>query len=474
MTVGKEATAVEEVSDDAREASDLRRHIFGSGYTVALRLAATVALKLIGVFIISRILGPANYGAYIAAYSVYMFVQAVGQAGVAVYLTQRAGVNTSVHVGAATAFLLVESAIVVATVELLAGPLGTYANIPGFPQVLKLIILALPLQALSLPAQALVERRIDLKGVAIIELTTLTGYYACALSLALAGFGPSSLAYALIFQFLLTAPIAYRIAGVRPTLAWDRRFVGETARFAAGFSAANFVLQLRGLVNPFIVGPTLGAYSVGIVGMTIGILEALTQVRTMLWRIAIAALARIRDEPERLRRTIGEGMEVHLLGIGALLLGFCWLGGVIVPPVFGARWLPIFRIYPYIALTYLTMSTFNMHTVVLTLLNRNWMLAAFQGLNALALATIAWFTVRLFGIEGYGYAEVGALPSYWLLLHLLARFRVAPRYSLTAVWWLAAAVGLFWRELGPGDWLPLYRPARPAVTVADLGDGPQF
>jgi PST family polysaccharide transporter len=448
VIVDEEMSADSRAAESAKPTPSLRRHIFSSGYTVALRLTVIVALKFVGVLIISRILGPANYAAYAAAFGVYMFVLAVGQAGISVYLTRRTGAPTSLHIGAATTFLLAESMAIVLLLELLAVPLGAYANIPGFSEVLRIIMLALPIQAFSMPAQALIERRLDLKGVAVVELSTLAGYYACALPLALLGVGPAALAYALVFQYLLAAPITYAIAGVRPRFAWDARFVAQMARFAVGFSAANFVLQLRSLVNPFIVGPALGAYSVGVIAMTIGILETLTQVRSMLWRITIATLTHFRSDGQKLRRIIGEGMEIQLLAIGALLLGFGWFGGLIVPAVLGVRWLPIFHVYPYIALSYLTMSTFNMHTVTLTLLNRNWLLAAFQGVNALALAAAASLFVRIFGLEGYGYAEVAALPSYWLLHYILARFRVAPNYHPTVIWWLAAAVGLFWRQLG--------------------------
>ncbi len=449
MRAESEGVPTSPAREEAREASNLRQHIFGSGYTVALRLAATVALKFIGVLIVSRILGPANYGAYLAAYSVYMFVLAVGQAGISVYLIQSEGASSPARIGAATTFLLVQSAAIVVLVEALAGPLGAYANIPGFPDVLRIIIVALPIQALSVPAQALVERRLDLKGVAIIEMSTLAGYYACALPLALAGFGPSSLAYALIFQYLLAAPITYAVAGAKPVFAWDARFIGEMMRFAVGFSASNVVWQLRSLVNPFIVGPVLGAYSVGIIGLTIGILELLTLARTMLWRITIATLAHFRSDTAKLRRIIGEGMEIHLLAIGTLLLGFGWLGGLIVPAIFGPRWLPIFHVYPYIALSYLTMSTFNMHSAALPLLNRNWLLSAFLTVNTLALACAAWFFTRAFGIVGYGYAEIAALPAYWMLHYFLSRLRIAPDYHPTAVWWIGVAIGLFWRELGP-------------------------
>ena len=223
-----------------RTASALRRHIFSSGYTVALRLLTTFALKLVGVLIISRILGPAGYGSYVAAYSVYMFALSVGLAAIPVYLTRREGTLTSREIGAATTFLLIASTLIVLLVEALSGLLGAYTNIPGFPEVLRIMAFALPLQALSMPAQALVERRLDLMGVAIIELSTLAAYYACALPLALAGVGPAALAYALVFQSLLAAPIAYAVARTRPRFGWDSLFILAMLRFAGGILRGKF------------------------------------------------------------------------------------------------------------------------------------------------------------------------------------------------------------------------------------------
>ena len=63
---------------------------------------------------------------------------------------------------------------------------------------------------------------------------------------------------------------------------------------------------------------------------------------------------------------------------------------------------------------------------------------------AIAAAT----SVSVYGLRGYGYAELAALPAYILLHVLAARLIGTPDYRSAAIWWTGAAIGLFWRELG--------------------------
>ena len=435
------------MKQDAQSGS-LRSHIFRNGATLLLRQGVSILLKFAGVLIISRILGPSKYAAYVGAYGIYTMLLGVGQAGVGVYLVRHKGSVGRTEIGTATTFLLVQSLVIVAVMEAAAGALGSYAKIPGFTEALRIIILALPLQTLQVPGLVQVERAIDLKGVAIIELTTQACYYLLALPLALAGYGADALCWSLVFQYAIAVLLTYRIARARPVFTWNVTIVREMLRYMLSFSIANGVWQARALVNPFIVGPTLGPAAVGLIGMAVSVLEVLTMVRTMIWRITVAALGRFQDDMAKLRRVITEGMELQTLVIGAALLGFGWVGQLIVPVVFGPRWLPLFQVYPFIALSYLTMSTFNMHSAMLSVMNKNWELVICQAANAVLLALVASVGVKLWGVTGYGLAEVSTLLSYVLLHRSVARITGSPDYRLTSLWWAGAALGLFWRQFG--------------------------
>jgi PST family polysaccharide transporter len=230
-----------------------------------------------------------------------------------------------------------------------------------------------------------------------------------------------------------------------PRFSFDPAVARGIVRYAADFSVANWIWQLRMLVNPLIVGPALGAKAVGIVGMTIGLLEMLSIIKTIAWRLSVAILTKFRSNVERLRTAVTEGMELQVLAVGAILLGFDWTGEWLVPRLFGARWLGVMDIYPYIALSYLTQATFNIHSAVLSVINRNRDLAVYHTVSVAVFAAVAQIMVSRVGIDGYGYGEVATIPAYFLMHFFLARAIGSPDYRITAIWWCGAAIGLFWR-----------------------------
>ena len=92
------------------------------------------------------------------------------------------------------------------------------------------------------------------------------------------------------------------------------------------------------LVNPMVVGPALGAQAVGLIGMTIGVLEMLSIIKTIVWRLSVAIFAEVQRDRSKLRQGDRGAMELQTLAIGAILLGFAWTGHIIVPWLFGERW----------------------------------------------------------------------------------------------------------------------------------------
>lgn len=105
------------------------------------------------------------------------------------------------------------------------------------------------------------------------------------------------------------------------------------------------------------------------------------------------------------------------------------------------------EIYPYVASSYLSISPFNMHSAVLSAINRNQDLIVYHTLHIAIFAGVAVFAVRAYGLIGYGYAEVATIPVHVVMRSFLARAG-SPDYRLALLWWAAAAIGLFWAQIG--------------------------
>lgn len=400
-------------------------------------------MKFVGVILITRVLGPSKYGAYVSAFNIYQYAATIGFAGVGVYLLRHEGDVPELSFGTAYSILLLTGLSLLATIEFGAGVLANWSGVSGFEPVMRVILLGLPLQLLSTPASVRLERKLDYRSVAMIEILGQVAFYVLAVPLVILKFGPVSLAAAWVLQQTVTCFAAHAAAKTLPHFSFDRATARRIFQYAAEFSVANWIWQARMLVNPLVVGPALGAQAVGLVGMTVGLLEMLSIIKTIAWRLSVAVLTKFKSDYARLRTAVTEGMELQVLAVGTILLGFGWTGQFIVPRLFGPRWLGVMDLYPYIALSYLTQAAFNVHSATLSVVNRNRGLAVYHVLSVTIFASVAYLAVAKFGIVGYGYAEVATVPAYIAMHIVLARVVGSPDYRLATIWWLGAATGLF-------------------------------
>jgi len=141
-------------------------------------------------------------------------------------------------------------------------------------------------------------------------------------------------------------------------------------------------------------------------------------------------------------------MQLQLLLIAPILLGFGWAAEWLVPYVFGSRWTPILEVYPFIALATITNSQFSLHASVLYVKQRNYDVALTNLVNVALFATGFAVFIPLTGLSGYGWAEMGALASYFLPHRFICRAVGRPAYRVSAIWWIGTALGLFSHQLG--------------------------
>jgi O-antigen/teichoic acid export membrane protein len=426
----------------------LRRKTLAGGGLLLGRQLLSITLKLLGVVLITRYLGPEGYGSYVAAYGVYQFLLTISSVGINVGLLRHEGELTKAHYGTANAIMLGVALALLTAIELGLPTLSQFIGIEGFADVARWIFLALPVQLVGMTALAEIERRLEYRPLTLIDLCGQIFYYVLAAPLILCEFGAVALGAAYLLQQGTTFALAHWYLGYAPLLHWDRSIAASLARYATSFSMGNLIWQARGLVNPLVVGSQLGAYAVGIIGMTVGLLEMLTIVKNVGWRLTITVLARFRHDRDRIRRVVTQGMELQVLVVGTILLSFGWLGHWIIPLAFGARWLPTLEVYPFIALAYLTIAPFNMHTATASVLRLNRELIYFYLAHLTLFATGAAVGIWLLGLRGYGVGELTALPAYIIVHRQVARAIGCPDYKVALLWWSAGAVGLFWRELG--------------------------
>jgi len=446
--------------------ANLRTAVLRGGTYLAFRQGIGIFIATAGSLALTRAIGPEAYGVWWTALGIYIYLNQVGQCGMQVYLVRREEGSDEDGSGEEDrAFtLLLLSGCVCGSVALLSLPLlDLWVRVEGFLPLALVLFAGLPANMLRVVPRARLERTLNFRSLAAVDLSGQVISYAVALPLAFGGFGPWAPLAGWWAETIFCTALLYRASAYRPRLRWDRRRVGVMLRYGVGFTASSQVWQLRNLVNPLVVGRFAGAEVVGLVALTVRLVDQLSFAKNAAWQLSIAALARVQTQRDRLRKAIREGTSLQLAVLGPTLALFGLAAPFVVPLLLGSSWLPLLGLYPFVALGVLSNAMFNLQSSALYVLRDNWRVAAFNAVNVLLFAGAAAVLVPRLGLPGYGWAEIAALPSY-ALLHAFAAARLGrPGYARAGTWFAASAVCLFAPQIGPWAWaaiaVPLLLPA---------------
>jgi O-antigen/teichoic acid export membrane protein len=402
-------------------------------------MAAGAAIGIVGILLLTRKIGPANYGAFAAGHAILSYLVTLTECGLGTYLIRH-------EKGDVAAF---DQAFVLL---LLLGLVGIFIGLAAVPVVnyiyrshdvgiaLMVLVMGLPLvHAVKVP-MARLEQQLDYRRVALIELTGNIGYYAVALPLAYKGAGVGAPLAGWWAQQLTQFVQAYS-TGYRPRLVWRKPLIREMFSFGISFVTSQWILAARDLVNPIIVGRIAGATGVGFIALAMRIVLQLGFIREATTRISVAAFARLRGYPDRFSRAISEGAFLQVLAIGSLLVLFTLVGPVAIPMLFGPKWLPILDVYPWLAVAAIAASMFRLQSSTLTVLGQNRRQAIAEAVRLAGLFIGAALLIPKLGLAGYGIAELASLPLFGLLLHrFVAANGIRVNYSGAMLWFVAFAV----------------------------------
>ena len=448
---------------------NLRDLAVRGGVSLVVRQGLGIFVSTVGLILLTRALGPEAYGLWAATFGIYSYISGLSRWGVDVYLIRRREEPQPQDYNQAFSLLLLVG-LGSAGLAILALPfLEHWVRLEGFAPIAITVFAGLPLPLLGLVPLARLERALDYRKIALIELSGQIAIYIVALPLAYQGLGPWSPVAGVWASQLLTLGLLYRISGYRPRLHWELTRVRSVVAYGVGFSASESLWNLANLVNPLIVGRYVGAEAVGQVALAARLVEHVgSMVAFPAARLSLPVFARIQEDRTRLLNVLDRGINLQLIALGPLLaivgLGSPW----VLPLLLGPGWLPVLDVYPFIALSYLVGTAFGLHSSILFVMQHLWTVAAFRLVNLILFAGTALLLVPHLGIEGYGWAEVLHLPSWILLLAWFQIYVGRPISAKAGVWLIGWAIPLFSWQLGPLVWISAVLPLIWAETRREL------
>jgi len=365
------------------------------------------------MLVMTRWIGPHAYGVFVTGIGMVVFLSNLARAGVDTYLV-RCEVDPDERVyGVAATVVFSISLFLTLLGGALTPLLVRWYHSREFVLPFFVLLITVPLTAVTGVAMARLERQLNFGKVAAIELTGQTLGLAVAAALAALQLGvwapvAGQIAWQayVLFATCLSAGMIFR-------LEFDRQLAREMLAYGIGLTASVRAWQLRTLVNPLLVGRFCGTEAVAFVALALRISEALGTIRLAAARMAIATLARLQTQREEFRSVLQHALFLQVITLGPLLAGFALLGPLIVPHVMGRRWMPALLVYPFAAAGVMINSVYNLQASALFVMGRQWLVMRSYAAHVAILALGSAFLVPRTGVIGYGWAELLACAAYF-------------------------------------------------------------
>lgn len=431
----------------------LRSHVYRGGAYLGAREVLGIAVRSLGLLVTVGLLGPAGYGAYAGALALVVVLAFVAQAGVDTYLNRREEPFDDVLFDRASTFLAVSSVVVaglgLAASVAAAGVLEQGMSVP----VLQILLLTIPLNVLWAPAQARLDKQFRFRAVAALELSGDVVLHVTSVALILAGLGVwGPVAGFVAWQAWLLVG-SHVLVGRVPRPRWSAREARAMVAFGLPFGLSQCLRSAEAVVNPLVVGPIAGTAGVGVIALSLRVLETFGFILRAGARLAVLAFSASLADRRRLRRGLEEAVLLQVVGLGALLAAVGVGLEFAVAAVLGDGWRPVAEVFPYLALTYLGMAFFSAQSTYLQVTGRVWRIVAMCALRLALLAGGTAILVPVLGLRGFGVAYALSLVAY-LVTHRAVKADTRYRPNVAFPWAAGFGAVLFAGVL-PAALIPL-------------------
>jgi PST family polysaccharide transporter len=264
-------------------------------------------------FALAAILGPYDFGVVAMALVYIALVELVLEQGVATTIIQRKELAPE-HLDSAFWLNIVCCLVLAAASVAVSGWWASVNNVPELERVIDVLSLILVIEGLAIVQQALLQRRLEFKKLAVRwNLAALVGG-SVGISLAIAGAGVWALVGQQLGMQASALVLLWFVSDWRPRLRFSRRH----ARQLLGFSADVFVANVGAFVwrraDVLLMGLFFTPIAVGLYRLADRIVDiALELTAQPVGTISLPHLSRAQDDPEGLRRSVASCIRMTLL-----------------------------------------------------------------------------------------------------------------------------------------------------------------
>lgn len=424
------------------EKPNLKSQVLRGGISLTISQLIVAALSLASVLVAARILGPSNYGIVTVTFGIFYFLIFVLKLGMHVYLVRKPDLIEQ-EISQIQAFYAALGLVICIVLWMLAPLAGWWTRQPEVVTTFRWLLPAVWINMVSSASISMLEREVRFVEIGFIEAFSQSANYLLSIFLVFSGWGYMSLIFGTLVRFIILGLGGYFLRPVSWTYRWQWKVIEPALRYGLTYSISDLLISLKNLRVSLLVSRFISVEAAGVVGISIRMVEQLSILRLILLRMSISVMAKLKDDPEKVRRVISKGMAYQALLNGAVCALFSVSSAWIIPLVFDERWLASAAIFPFIAVGALAIAIFDLHSSTLFAVGHNRDVALFNFLYVGVLWIVSSVLTPSLGIWGYGISEILALPVFFVLHRSVTKLYGTPNYWNTLWIVLATVIPMF-------------------------------
>ena len=412
--------------------NEVKRKAVRGGFSLLIRQGFGHLIVVSGTILLARLLTPEDFGIYAVVTFLVKFLTLFGDVGLGASLIQREEEPCLEDWRAVFTFQQILVATFALIVFLIAPFIREYYRWSSDTTwFIRITVLSLIVTSFRTVPAIRLERHVEFKRLAVIELTEIFLFQGTAVLLAFSGFGVWSFILGLVARSIGGTGLIYLMAPWPLGWRWDWKRIRRLMRFGIPYQGVDIVSFIKDSINPILIGRLSGAAAMGYVNWagTVAVYPVFA-----LWqfvRLYFPTFSRLQSNRPALTAAVEKVLRWNNLiafGLFAVLISQAREVTVIL---FGEKWLPALSLIYLFGFANLFVAS-------------SWPLMAL--LNALGksrinliFASIWMVSTWAFGvplIKGYGFIGFG-VANVLVTLTILALFgyvkRLLPLRMMAAI-----------------------------------------
>lgn len=311
------------------------------------------AISFVVFFLLARLLGPEAFGLVALATVFLAFVGVFLDQGFSQAIVQRQEVEPE-HLD--TAFWTNIGVSTLLTVLCIASAdwVASLFKEPDLAPIVCWLSLNFILLAFSSVQQALFQRKLAFKTLALRSLVAIVVSGTVGVAMAFMGFGVWSLVGQQLSSSLTQALVLWGTSDWRPGFRVSARHFRELFSFGISIVGFAFVNFFNRRADDFIIGYFLGPVALGYYSVAYKLLLVMIELLTRIVdKVAVPTFSRLQTEPERLRKAFIKIIKLTNLITFPCFIGVSLLSAELIPILFGDQWrssIPVMRILAFVGI----------------------------------------------------------------------------------------------------------------------------